>query len=285
MKPQTQTWLVLGAGGMLGTDMVAVARERGHDVVAANREHTDVADPHALAAAVTGVDVVVNCSAYTAVDEAEAHEADAHLLNAVAPELIARACVGAGSRLVHVSTDYVFAGDATEPYAENSERAPISAYGRTKAEGERRVEASGADALIVRTAWLYGEHGASFPKTIARISREHEEISVVDDQHGQPTWTMDLADLIVRLVDADAPAGIYHGTSSGETTWFGFAQEVVNEIGANTRVLSTDSNAYKRPAPRPAWSVLDHAALGRTGVKPIGDWRQRWLVAAQAIKF
>jgi dTDP-4-dehydrorhamnose reductase len=131
--------------------------------------------------------------------------------------------------------------------------------------------------LIVRTAWLYGAHGTCFPKTIARVAGERGAIAVVDDQVGQPTWTRDVADLVRRLVEADAPAGTYHATSGGETSWFGFAQRVVAAAGLDPAIVTpTDSAAFPRPAPRPAYSVLGHGALDRLGIEPIGDWAERW---------
>jgi dTDP-4-dehydrorhamnose reductase len=184
---------------------------------------------------------------------------------------------------VHISTDYVFAGDATEPYGEDVERNPANAYGRTKAAGELEVLASGADALIVRTSWLYGAHGACFPKTIARAVRESGSVQVVDDQVGQPTWTADLADLIIRLVEGDAPSRIYHGTASGQTSWYGFAKAIVEAAGLGDVVVPCDSSAFPRPARRPAYSVLSHASLERIGVSPIGDWQERWGVAAPVV--
>jgi dTDP-4-dehydrorhamnose reductase len=181
---------------------------------------------------------------------------------------------------VHVSTDYVFDGAATDPYAEDAPVSPRSAYGRTKAAGEWAVRAEAPDHLIVRTAWLYGARGPCFPKTMARLAAERERLTVVDDQVGQPTWTRDLADLMVRLVDAGSPAGTYHGTSSGRTSWFGFTQRIVASAGLDTPVEPTTSEAFVRPAPRPAYSVLGHDALHAAGVAPIGDWAERWDAAA-----
>ncbi|MGZ4476949.1 MAG: SDR family oxidoreductase, partial [Nocardioides sp.] len=187
--------------------------------------------------------------------------------------------------LVHVSTDYVFDGAAATPYAEDAPLAPRSAYGRSKAAGERAVREVLPDAsYVVRTAWLYGAHGACFPRTIARVAAEKGTISVVDDQVGQPTWTRDVADLVLRLVEADAPAGTYHATSSGQTSWFGFAQRVVEAAGLDPAIVTpTDSTAFQRPAPRPAYSVLGHDALDRLGIAPIGPWEQRWSEASAEV--
>lgn len=277
-------WMVAGSKGMLGQDLVALITGRGDEVTAVDRDEVDITDPEATLAAVAGHDVVVNCAAWTAVDPAEEHEGGAFAVNAIGAASLARAATVHGARLVHISTDYVFAGDATSPYPEDAPMAPAGAYGRTKAAGEWAVRAEAPDHLIVRTAYLYGAHGACFPKTIARVAREKGGLEVVADQVGQPTWTRDLADLILRLVDAGAPAGIYHGTSSGEVSWFGFAQAVVATAGLDPAIVRpTTAAAYSRPAPRPAYSVLGHDRLRAAGVAPIGDWTQRWAVAGAQV--
>ncbi len=272
------SWLVVGASGMLGTDVVADLRAAGHSVTTAGRSAgtdvtVDVLDADACRAAVDGHEVVVNCAAWTAVDDAETHESQAFSLNAVGPANLARACANAGARLVHVSTDYVFDGTASSPYAEDAPIAPRSAYGRTKAAGEWAVRAEAPDSLIVRTAWLYGAHGSSFVRTMLGLAGKHETLSVVDDQRGQPTWTVDLAAAIRRLVEADAPAGTWHGTSAGEVTWFGFTRRIFELAGLDPeRVTPTTSAAYPRPAPRPAFSVLGKQRWADAGIEPIRDW-------------
>ncbi|WP_369371466.1 dTDP-4-dehydrorhamnose reductase [Promicromonospora sp. Populi] len=279
-----QRWVVLGAAGMLGQDMVAVAAAAGHEVTGLRRADVDITDASAVLDAVAGYDVVVNCAGWTAVDDAETHEADAFAINATGAANVARAAAASGARLVHVSTDYVFDGGATQPYAEDAPVRPRSAYGRTKVAGEWAVRAHAPDAIVVRTAWLYGAGGKCFPKTIARVAGERDRLSVVDDQTGQPTWTADLADLIERLVTAHAPGEIYHGTSSGQVTWCGFAREVVAAAGLTTPVDPTTSAAYQLPAPRPAYSVLGHDRLRKVGVEPIGDWADRWKAAAPTVR-
>lgn len=274
-------WLVTGSGGMLGHDLVGVLLARGQDVRACTRSELDVTDPGAVAEAVAGCDVVVNCAAWTAVDDAESAEAAAFAVNAVGAATVARAAAATGARVVHVSTDYVFDGEASTPYREDAPVAPRSAYGRTKAAGEWAVRAEAPDHLIVRTAWLYGAHGRSFPTTIARLARERGQIDVVADQHGQPTWTHDVADLVARLVDAGAPAGTYHGSAAGSTTWHEFAQRVVASAGMDPDgVRAITSDRFVRPAPRPSYSVLGHDALARVEVAPIGPWDERWALAA-----
>jgi dTDP-4-dehydrorhamnose reductase len=249
------------------------------------RASVDLGDPGAVRELVEGFDVVVNCAAWTAVDDAETQEVQALQVNAVTPDLLARAVAQSGGRLVHVSTDYVFDGSADTPYPEDAPTAPASAYGRTKAAGEEAVRAALPDRhLVVRTAWLYGAHGGCFPRTIARVAREKGEVAVVDDQLGQPTWTVDVADLVLRLVEAGVPAGTYHATSSGQCSWWEFAREVIAADGLDPDIVrSTTSDQFKRPAPRPAYSVLGHDALLAHGVEPIGDWRERWRVAAPLV--
>ena len=278
-------WLVIGSAGMLGQDLTSLLRDRGHEVVGVDRQEIDITDATATPGCAAGFDVVANVAAYTAVDRAESEEPAAFAVNAVGAANLARAAHLTGARMVHISTDYVFDGGATHPYEEGAPLAPRSAYGRTKAAGEQAVRDALPDAhLLVRTAWLYGAHGACFPKTIARVAAERGAISVVEDQVGQPTWTRDVADLVLRLVEADAPAGTYHATSSGQTSWFGFAQRVVEAAGLDPAIVTpTDSEAFQRPAPRPAYSVLGHEALERLGIAPIGDWQERWSQASAEV--
>jgi len=269
--------LVVGCDGMLGQDLVTTLRESpaAHEVTAVDRDVLDIIDPDACVAAVGGHDLVVNVAAWTAVDEAETHESQAFAVNAVGAANLARACSAAGARMLQVSTDYVFSGDATSPYFENAPLAPRSAYGRTKGAGEWAVRTYLPSASwVVRTAWLYGAHGPSFVKTMARLAAERDTVSVVDDQRGQPTWTVDLAAAILRLVEAKAPFGTYHGTSSGETTWFGFAQAIFSGLGLDpARVTPTTTDAFPRPAPRPAYSVLGHEAWQRAGLDALPPWQ------------
>lgn len=274
-------WLIAGAQGMLGHDLVERVLKDGHDVIAVDRDEIDITDPASVAEVVKGIDVLVNVAAFTAVDKAEEEESAAFTVNATGPEILARRCKEIGARLVHISTDYVFGGDSTSPYSENELMAPKGAYGRTKAAGEWAVRVNTDDYIIVRTAWLYGRHGSSFPATMKRLSETHDTLSVVTDEVGQPTWTVDLADLIVRLIDVKAPSGIYHGTSSGATNWFDFTKAIMESIGKDPAIVhETTAAAFNRPAPRPHYSVLGHDALERIGVDPIGPWKDRWAAAA-----
>jgi dTDP-4-dehydrorhamnose reductase len=274
-------WLVTGAGGMLGTDAVALLEQCGESVTAKTRSELDITDEDAVHEAVAGHDIVLNCAAWTAVDNAETREAQAFEINAVGPQTLARSARLHGARLVQVSTDYVFDGCASAPYASDAPLRPRSAYGRTKAAGEWAVRSELPDShLIVRTAWLYGAQGSCFPKTIARVARERGAVAVVTDQVGQPTWTRDVADFIIRLVEADTAPGVFHATSSGAASWFDFARDVCESagLGADT-VTPTTSADFPRPAARPAYSVLAH----QPAVQPIGDWRDRWRAAAGTV--
>ena len=265
---------VVGAGGMLGTDLMHALS--GRDATPLTRTELDITDRQAAIDVLADFDVIVNASAYTRVDDAETDEDNAYLVNAVGPQNLAIAAARHGARLVHVSTDYVFDGTATEPYAENAPRHPVSAYGRTKAAGELLVLEHNPDrTAIVRTAWLYGKNGSSFPRTMLRLAADRDTLDVVNDQRGQPTWTGDLAAQIVTLVDSGTPAGIFHGTNGGEATWFDLAQAVFVLAGLDPdRVKPTDSSAFQRPAPRPSFSVLGHGAWLTAGIDPMRDWKQ-----------
>lgn len=271
-------WAITGAGGQLGLDLQVVLALDGvddKDVTAWKRADLDVTDPVAVRDAVRGHDVVVNCAAYTKVDDAEAREGEAFAVNAIGAANVAAACRETGAGLVHISTDYVFAGDADEPYAEDAPLAPRSAYGRTKAAGEWAVQAHCPSSWIVRTAWLYGGGGPNFVKTMARLARERGTVSVVADQRGQPTWTMDVAKAVKRLVDERAPFGTWHATSQGETTWHGFARAVFEELGHDPeRVLPISTGEFPRPAPRPAYSVLGHDAWRMARLPLLPHWRE-----------
>ena len=278
----TSTWLITGAGGMLGKDLLARLAADGEQSVGLARGDLDITDPEAVHEAVAEhqPDVVVNCAAWTAVDDAETQEAEALRINGDGPRNLAAACAKTGARLLQVSTDYVFAGDGTSPYPEDAPTAPRSAYGRTKLAGEQAVLTALPDAgYVVRTAWLYGAGGGNFVRTMIKLESVKDTLDVVDDQRGQPTWTVDLADRLVRLGRAalagTAPAGVHHGTSGGETTWFGLTREIFRLLGADPeRVRPTTSAAFVRPAPRPAYSVLGHDRWTAVGIEPIRDWRE-----------
>ena len=285
-------WLVTGAAGMLGRDLTDLLQARGEEFTPLARVDLDITDPVAVAKAVSVIkpDVVVNCAAWTAVDAAEEHEEAAFAINAGGAVNLAAACASVGAVLVHPSTDYVFDGRASVPYAEDAPTAPSGAYGRTKLAGEQAVRAALPDAsYIVRTAWLYGAHGKNFVKTMLRLARNGTSPGVVADQHGQPTWTADVAAQVYALIDKSAPAGTYHATSSGHTTWFGFAEEVFTLFQGQSQGQGQNQDEdperqrltprpittadYPTPAKRPAYSVLGHDAWHAAGISPISDWK------------
>ncbi|MFI8890705.1 dTDP-4-dehydrorhamnose reductase [Streptomyces paradoxus] len=273
-------WLITGAGGMLGRDVVGELTSRGESVVGLDRAALDITSPEAVDAAVREhrPDLVVNCAAYTAVDDAETDEARALEINGDGPRLLARACAAHDARMIHVSTDYVFSGEArTTPYPEDHPTGPRTAYGRTKLAGERAVlaELPGASAVL-RTAWLYGVHGSSFVRTMIGLEARRDTLDVVDDQRGQPTWSADVAERIADLGPLLGPRahGVFHATDSGEATWYDLAREVFSLIGADPdRVRPTSSAAFPRPAPRPAYSALAHGRWQEIGLPLPRDWR------------
>ena len=265
------TWLVIGSRGQLGTDLMDLL---GDGAVGLDVPDIDITDVDSVSDAVYDLnpDVIVNCAAYTAVDAAESDEEQAAMVNGLGPANIAEAASQA--RLIHVSTDYVFDGSATSPYAESAEPAPASAYGRTKLRGEQAVSRH-QEAYIVRTAWLYGVHGQNFVKTMLGLEQTKETLSVVDDQVGQPTWSRDLARQIILLGESDAQPGIYHGTNSGQTSWYGLTLRIFELIGADPdRVLPTTTDQFPRPAPRPAYSVLGHERWATANLPEMRSWDQ-----------
>jgi len=270
--------LVTGANGQLGSELVRLYSARlGDEVLGIDLPELDITSTESVAHTVSEFrpDVVINCAAWTAVDAAEENESAAMAVNGEGPEKLAAACRVTGGWLVQLSTDYVFSGKATTPYAEDAPPDPRSAYGRTKLAGEMAVQSMLPEAhYIVRTAWLYGHQGDNFVKTMLGLEKERETIDVVDDQIGQPTYAADLAEQIVALLDARPPAGTFHGTNSGQVSWHGFTQEIFRQIGADPeRVIPVTSDQFIRPAPRPAYSVLGHARWEQVGLAPMRPWQ------------
>ena len=270
--------LVTGSNGQLGTELVNRYSDRPNDeLFVGDLPDIDITSELSIASTFASIapDVVINCAAWTAVDAAEEKESSAFTVNAEGPAILATYCARAGARLVQISTDYVFGGDATEPYREDSQPGPITAYGRTKLAGENFVrELLPDNHLVIRTAWLYSPIGHNFVKTIIKAQRDRETLSVVTDQIGQPTSASDLADQIVALLDTYSGSGIFHGTNSGVTSWYEFARAIMSEIGEDPdRILPTDSSSYVQLAPRPAYSVLSHQGWAAVGMEPMRDWR------------
>jgi dTDP-4-dehydrorhamnose reductase len=282
-------WLVTGAAGMLGRELVAVLAGQG-SVTAADRTLLDITDPAAVAAAVAGHDLVVNAAGWTDVDGAETDEAAATAVNGHAVVGLARACGAAGARLVQISTDYVFPGTAGTPYPEDAPTGPVNAYGRGKLIGERAVRTLlPRTGYVVRTAWLYGASGRNFVAAMLRLAAQRETVEVVDDQYGQPTWTRALARQVATLgaaaVRGAAPPGCYPGTAAGQTSWYGLARAVFAGAGLDPdRVRPITSRAFRaarergqdhrpRPADRPAYSVLGHDRWAAAGIPLQPSWQ------------
>ena len=275
-------WLVTGAAGMLGRDLLALlGADASAEVTALGRAGLDITDAEAVLAAVEGHDLVVNCAAWTNVDSAESAEEAATAVNGEGVRNLAAACAKTGARLLHVSTDYVLAGDAGTPYPEDAPTAPVNAYGRSKLVGEQAVaELLPESGYTVRTAWLYGQHGPNFVATMLKLAVQRDSLDVVDDQHGQPTWSYALARQLVALGRAalagQAPAGVYHGTAGGRTTWLGLARETYRLSGLDPeRIRPTTSEAFVRPAARPSFSVLAHDRWAQAGLAPLADWHEQ----------
>ena len=250
--------LVPGAAGMLGSDVVAVAGARGHDVVALTRSQLDVTDDAAVDETVTAAaaDVIINCAAFTDVDGAEADEVSAFAVNAHGAGNLARAASRSGTRLVHVSTDYVFDGTATQPYVESDRTDPRSAYGRTKLGGEHAVLATSTAHAVVRSAWLFGPDGRNFVATmLGLVGDGRHEVAVVTDQIGCPTYTAHLAERLLDIATSGR-GGVFHAAGSGHCSWNEFARAIFAAAAVEVTVTETTSETLGRPAPRPAWSVL-----------------------------
>ncbi|MGD9703343.1 MAG: dTDP-4-dehydrorhamnose reductase [Acidimicrobiia bacterium] len=269
--------LVTGASGQLGRDVTLACESVGDDVVAADRGALDVTSRDAVLGAVTALrpDAVIHCAAWTAVDACESDTDRAWLVNALAVRHVADACRRVDAHLVHVSTDYVFSGTKPTPYTEWDTPDPLSAYGRSKLGGEHEAESAGIGATVVRTSWVCGEHGSNMVKTILRLAAERPELTFVDDQIGHPSFCADLAPVLRRLA-VDRRPGIHHVTNQGAVSWFEFARDVVAASGrdpAMVQPIATADLQPARPAPRPANSVLDNAALRLGGLPMPRDYR------------
>ena len=259
--------LVTGAAGMLGHDVVAAAESAGHDVTALARRDLDIADPAAVRAAVAAArpDAAINCAAWTDVDGAEAHEADATRVNGAGAGHVA----AAAPYVVHVSSDYVFDGTASAPYIEADRTGPAGAYGRSKLAGELAVAAAG-DHAVVRSAWLFGVHGSNFVATMLRLAEDRDEVNVVADQIGCPTFTGHLAPALVDIAERRL-TGVLHVAGGGSCSWHELAQATFDEAGVDCRALPVPTAEVPRPAPRPAWSVLGST---RPEAPTLPPWRE-----------
>jgi dTDP-4-dehydrorhamnose reductase len=279
--------VVTGASGMLGQAVVAECRQRGIDVHGLSHSDLDICDREQVRMVLSGIApaAVINCAAYTRVDDAEASPDEAMAVNADAARNLADACDEAGAHFVYISTDYVFDGRGTSPYPPDAPIAPINAYGRSKAQGEALVRASNSRWLIVRTSWLYGKGGPNFVDAIVAKARVSDRIQVVNDQVGRPTWSRSLAAGLLDLLATDA-RGIHHYADEGVASWFEFAQEIVDVADVRCDVEPVRSDVFRRPAPRPSYSVLDLSATRGLLPAPPPHWREslrRYLAESSAV--
>lgn len=271
-------WLITGGAGQLGTTVSAELDSRGIRFTSLGSKDLDITNLNLISnfVAQNPPSVIVNCAAWTDVDSAESNEEFAANVNSRGAENLAKVAKGIGARLIHISTDYVFSGQSQKPFKTTDQINPQSAYGRTKADGEKKVLATCLqNSYVLRTAWLYSAKGKNFAKTMTRLALNGDgEVRVVNDQIGQPTSAVDLAKQILNLGFSNAPAGIYHGSNSGHATWFQFAQKIFSLAGADiNRVVPVSSSEYLRPAKRPSYSVLSHEEWSNTSIAPMRDWK------------
>ena len=265
--------IVTGAKGMLGQAVVAAAEKSSDQTLALARTELDITNAAEVTATIDQFepDALINCAAWTDVDGAETGEAAATEINGAGAANLAASCAASGVRLIHVSTDYVFDGAETEPYVESSPVNPQSAYGRSKLAGEQAVEAAGGDYAIVRTAWLFGAGGPNFVATMLKLGAEREQIEVVTDQVGCPTWAGHLAPALIACAAADG-TGTFHAVGGGRCSWFDLASETISLAGLKAKVEPTTTDSFPRPAPRPAFSVLGSERGDEAIVLP--DWHE-----------
>ncbi len=273
-------YLVTGASGQLGRETLISLQAEDRDVIGVGRREVDFSRPGQVAEAIANrrADWVINCAAYTHVDKAEEERQQAFMVNRDSARAVAEGVASYGGRLLHVSTDFVFAGEQSHPYAEDDPVSPRSVYGQSKWEGEQAVREVMPDALIVRTAWVYGIHGHNFVKTMLRLAAERDELTVVDDQVGTPTWTADITRALLSLIDANA-SGAFHFTNEGVASWYDFACEIVDyakSLGFPVRaraVVPIPTSDFPLPACRPSYSVLSKVKIRPLLNCPIPHWR------------
>ncbi|MGK5092975.1 dTDP-4-dehydrorhamnose reductase [Deltaproteobacteria bacterium TL4] len=271
--------MLVGAGGMLAQDLRRVLSQKSINCQAFEEHELDITHPEKVDAALSHIhpEVLINCAAYTQVDQAESDSAKAMLINRDAPLLLAKACLKHQSKLLHISTDFVFDGTSNKPYTESVRPNPLSVYGKSKHQGEVAIQQSGANYLIVRTAWLYGVAGHNFVKTMLRLSRERQSLKVVHDQIGSPTWTVDLANALVDLITRQA-TGLVHYSNREQCSWYEFAKTIIEQayqlqlIEKIIPVHPIPTTDYPTPAKRPAFSVLDCGQYTRLTQKIPPAW-------------
>ena len=259
--------LVTGSNGMLGQDLCPIFEDNGVDVIETDVDTLDITNPDMVEQVLKEhkPDVVIHCAAYTSVDKAEEEKEIAERINVIGTKNVALASNAIGATLVYISTDYVFDGTKSEPYIPEDQPNPINNYGWTKLAGEKLIEECCEKYYIVRTSWLYGHHGNNFVETMVSLSSK-DEISVVDDQIGCPTWTVELANAILEIIEEELEFGIYHVCGSGQTSWFGFAKEIFEQLNLKVKLKPCTTEEFPRPAKRPKYSVMDNEGFCR-------DWK------------
>jgi dTDP-4-dehydrorhamnose reductase len=280
------TWLVLGAKGQLGQELIHLLKIKQIEATGTDRNEIDFTKPNEIAEKLTKLNPshIVNCGAYTQVDKAEEEPELANLINAQAVGLIAKFASERKIPFVHISTDYVFDGTSTIAYLEDDKINPQSVYGSSKALGEKEALENNPESYILRTAWVYGEYGNNFPKVIAKKLRNHESLNVVNDQVGAPTWTLDLASAIIEILEKKPIPGIYHVTNSESCSWFEFAQAIAKTLNVDEKLVKpTDSKSFVRPAVRPKYSVLSNSKWENAGLTPLRTWNEAWDKAATTV--
>lgn len=267
--------LVTGANGQLGQELVQLKSSDSIEIIGCGRDDLDITDMGSCRSVLQKLrpDVVIHCAAYTAVDQAETEPDEAFRVNAAGTRNIAISAEENGAKFCYVSTDYVFDGNGTKPYNEYDQVAPRTIYGQSKLAGEQLTQTLSSRYFIVRTSWVYGKFGNNFVKTMLKLGVERDLLKVVHDQIGSPTYTLDLAQFLIELVQTDC-YGIYHASNTGVCSWYEFAQAIFNERGLSTKVEPCTTADFPRPAPRPAYSVMDHAAIRYNGLKPLREWRE-----------
>ncbi len=275
---QKHTVLVTGANGMLGQDLCPILEDNGFAVVETDVETMDITNISSIRSKIEEInpDIIIHCAAYTNVDKAEEDLKTAELINANGTENIAKICGEKDITLVYISTDYVFDGNGTKPYKPSDKTAPLNNYGLTKWQGEEAVRKYCPKHYIARTSWLYGHHGKNFVETMISLASKSAdgvpaELKVVDDQVGCPTWTCELANGIVKLLDK-ADFGTYHVCGSGYTSWFGFASEIFKLAGLNVNLKPCSTEEFPRPAKRPHYSVMDNNRICREWKAALKDY-------------
>lgn len=266
--------LITGGKGQLGSDLTEILQLSNHDVIPLSSRELDVTNNESVFKQILHLrpDVIVHAGAYTQVDKAEEDIERAYQINAIGSRNIALAATKIDAKLIYISTDYVFDGKANKPYSEFDKTNPMSIYGKSKLAGEELVKQFSKDYFILRTSWVYGKHGNNFVKTMLKLAKERNEISVVNDQIGSPTYTVDLAAFISEIMQTEL-FGTYHVSNSGSCSWYEFAKEIYKESGIDIKVNPITTMEFPRPAPRPSYSVMDHMGIRLNNLNGLRAWR------------